>query len=263
MSGYERLSVDVSDHVGVVTLDDAEVGNALEPFLTEAELAHAFRALDRDRAVRSIVLRAAGDDFCVGGHRGGPVTYRDMRDEGPSSVERLAHGYTYGTVWEAMAEVKKPLVASVRGRCRDGGFGLVLACDFVVAADSATFADTSVERGRSLFWPAAPVLALAFGKHRANEIILLGRELSAREAARLGIVTKVVADVDCDGSALRVAAELAARPPVSVTFARHLLRKAVAEMADYALTRSLAYHTLAQPHVPSARGDDEQLTKER
>jgi enoyl-CoA hydratase/carnithine racemase len=251
LSGYERLRVETTDHLAVVTLDDAAVGNALEPFLTEAELADAFRTLDRDRAVRAIVLAASGDDFCVGGQRGGPTTCRDPRDDGPTSAERLAHGYTYGTLWEALAEVNKPLIASVRGRCRDGGFGLVLGCDVVVAGTSATFADNSIERGRSTFWPAAPVLVRALGKHRANEILLLGRVISAAEAQRLGFVTTVVEDARCDEAAIRAAAELAARPPVTVSLARHLIRKAVAEMADYTLTRSLAYHTLPGQAPPA------------
>jgi enoyl-CoA hydratase len=247
LSAYERLRVETSDRVAVITLDDQAVGNALEPFLTEAELADAFRTIDRDRAVGAIVLAAAGGDFCVGGHRSGPTTYLDPRDDGPTSVERLAHGYTYGTLWEALAEVKKPLVAAVRGRCRDGGFGLVLGCDLVVAGDSATFADTSVERGRSPFWPAAPVLTRAMGKHRANEILLMGRTIDATEAAQLGFVTTIVADDRSDEAARDAAIALASRPPVSVSLARHLIRKSVSEMADYAFTRSLAYHTLPPP----------------
>jgi len=244
-STYQRISIDRIGGVGTIVLDDAEHGNALEPFLMEAELAEALRTMDRDRSLRAILLKAAGSDFCAGGRHLAEPQFHDVRDRDVSSTERLAHGYSYGTLWEALAEFKKPLVCAVRGRCADGGFGIALASDVVVAGESATFVDTSVVRGRSPFWPTAPILVQAIGKHVANEVVLLGRTLDAHEARRLGLITDVVDDALCEDAAAAAAEELAERPPVTISLARHLIRKAVDEMGDYALTRSYAYHTLA------------------
>jgi enoyl-CoA hydratase/carnithine racemase len=73
----------------------------------------------------------------------------------------------------------------------------------------------------------------------------LGDELDASTALACGLVQAVVDDEDCDAVAVTCAAELASRPPVSVSLARHLIRKAVDEMRDYPLTRALAYHTIS------------------
>jgi enoyl-CoA hydratase/carnithine racemase len=242
---YQKIRIEARDPEARIILNDPDNGNALDPYLIEAELAEAFRALDRDRQVRAIVITAAGPDFCVGARHAEPPVYHDARDAGRSSVERLAHGYTYGTLWEAVADVHKPLIAAVRGRCRDGGFGIALACDVVIAGRGAEFADRSVERGRSPFWPSAPVLVRALGKHRANELLLLGRPMSALDAHQLGLVTMVVDDDQCEDFAAAAARELASRPPIAVAFARHLARKAVDEMGDYQLTRSWAYHSVS------------------
>ena len=245
MSADGEIRVDVFEGIGTLIFNDPEHGNALDPLNVEAQIAHALRSLDRDRTVRVVVIAGAGPDFCVGAGHADPPVYHDARDMGRSSVERLAHGFSYGTMWEAFAEMHKPLVAAVRGQCRDGGFGIALACDFVIAGRNATFVDTSIERGRSPFWPCAPVLVRAMGKHRVNELLLLGRTLTASDALRLGLVTTVVDDADRDDAADQLARELANRPPVSISLGRHLIRKAIAETADYALTRSWAYHSVS------------------
>ncbi|MCX4095610.1 enoyl-CoA hydratase/isomerase family protein [Nocardia sp. alder85J] len=243
--------------VATVTLNDAEHGNRMSPLTTEAILSDEFRALSRDRTTRAIVLRAEGPDFCLAGHHPdpGPPTYAADADAG--SVERLAHGYAYGVVWEALAGVTKPIIAAVRGRCEGGGLGLVLGCDLVVLGRSARLRATDVEAGRSLFSPMARTLTRAVGKHRAMELIVLGRQFGARDLAALDISAETVPDEDVEEEALRRAAAIAARPPLAVAFARGLVRRAVDEMADYPVTRSWAYHSISVSAGPGSPGSRE------
>jgi len=240
----QRIRLDAVDAVSVITLADPAVGNGLDPFVMEAEIADALRLFNHDRTTRAIVVTGEGPEFCIGAHHHVDASPRYPQDVDVSATERLAHGYAYGVIWEALAEVNKPLIAAVRGRCADGGFGLALAADLIVAGHSATFVTTDVERGRSPFSPIATILASTIGKHRALQMLWLGDELDAAGAHALGLVHSVVDDLACDDVALAIAGDLASRPPVSVSLARHLVRKAAADMRDYPLTRALAYHTI-------------------
>jgi len=246
-SASSPITVEQRGPVAVITLDDELHGNRLSPMTTEAALSDQLRRLSRDRDTRAIVLQAAGPDFVCAGHHPdpGPPVYSSDAESG--RLERLAHGYAYGVVWEALAATTKPVIAAVRGRCEGGGLGLVLGSDLVVLGRSARLRATDVPTGRSPFSTVATTLVAAVGKHRAMELLLLGRELQPRDLAALHCNAQVVDDEFCEAEAYRLAKSIAARPPIAVSLARRLVLRAADEMRDYALTRSFAYHAVSVP----------------
>jgi enoyl-CoA hydratase/carnithine racemase len=239
---HDTVRVERREGVGTITLVDPDNHNRLDPLHSQALLSGAFRDLGRDRSVRAIVLAAEGPDFSFSADGRDPEPV-DPSDALRIPVERLAHGYSYGVLWEALDGVRKPIVAAVRGRCEGGGMGLALVCDAVVAGRSALFRATDVERGQSPFSPLTRILANAVGKHRAAELVLLGRPIDALGALKAGLVNEVVDDDECEAAAWWWASAIADRAPVAIALARNLVKTAVAEMADYELTRSYAYHT--------------------
>jgi enoyl-CoA hydratase len=244
-TGLQRTRLDLADEVAVITLADPDVGNGLDPYVMEAEIADALRMVDRDRNVRAIVVAGQGSDFCVGAHHDRSHNPRYPQDAEATAAERLAHGWAYGGMWDALSSVHKPMIAAVRGRCAAGGLGIALACDVIIAGESAQLIASGVDAGRSPFGPVCTVLCMTIGKHRTLELLWQSRPVGATEARSLGLVHSVVPDDECDDAAIRYARELANRPPISVSLARHLIRKAVDEDRDHALTRSLAYHCIA------------------
>ena len=186
--------------VAVCTLDRPDKRNAMDPEMT-ASLDHALNDLDDDPEVRAVVLAAAGTIFCAG---------TDLR---LGSGEPTDRGGYYGITGRARAT---PIIAAVQGPAFGGGFEIVLSCDLVVAARSATFGLPEVSRG---------VVATTGGLFRAPralpptiaaELLLTGDPLDADRAAALGLVNRVVDDGQELAVALEIAERISANSPAAV-----------------------------------------------
>jgi methylglutaconyl-CoA hydratase len=149
-------------------------------------LLHALVRADLDAAVRVMVIRGAGQDFCAG------MDLREMLDSADQPLEanrraalRLAEVFT------RMRELPKPVVAAVHGRALAGGCGLANACDLVLAARTAQFGYPEIQRG---FVPAIVLILLkrAVGEKVAFDLVATGRLLTASEAASAGLVSRVL-----------------------------------------------------------------------
>ncbi|HMH41740.1 MAG TPA: enoyl-CoA hydratase-related protein [Gaiellaceae bacterium] len=195
--------------VAVVLLNRPQQLNALSSELME-ELVDTLRRLDADDAVGCIVVGGNERAFAAGADiaelaAGTPVSlFMERR------IER----------WDAIRSVRTPLVAAVSGFCLGGGCELALVCDLIVAAESATFGQPEVNLGVMPGAGGTQRLTRAVGKAVAMDMILSGRTLSAEEARELGLVARVVAQEAWLEEAKRVAAEIAAKSPVSVRLAK-------------------------------------------
>lgn len=209
---YETLLVEVADGVGTVTLNRPEARNALNPTVVR-ELAEALDRMDRDPDARVVVLRGAGERaFCAGADLKGMFA--------TTSILAARDQYAgVANVLEAIPRMRTPVIAQVHGFALAGGCGLAAACDLVIAAEDAVFGLPEIKVGLLPLMVLAPILRAAAPK-RVLELILTGRELPAREALEIGLVTRVVPRAELDATVTRTARQLAALSPATLALGK-------------------------------------------
>jgi enoyl-CoA hydratase len=168
----------LEDGIATVTLNRPEKLNALNQELRR-EFCAAMRRLRSDPNAGVVILTGAGRAFCAG---------LDLRELGSSGI-RDEGDETFITVVEKM---EAPVIAAVNGFAVTGGFELALACDMIVAAEEAQFADTHARVGVMPGGGMSARLPRAVGIRKAKELSLTGNYLSARDAERMGLVNRVV-----------------------------------------------------------------------
>ena len=200
-----RIEIERAGAVARVVLARPEKKNALD-LTAVLELQQAFAMLAGDAQVRAVVLAASGSDFCAGADLGALHAMLDA-----DIAEHRRDAEALGDVFRAMRDLPQPLIAAVRGRALAGGAGLATACDIVLAHEDARFGYPEVRVG---FVPAMvmTILRRLAGEKRAFELVATGREIGAREALELGLVTRVVPGAEFDTAVEQLAAELAALP---------------------------------------------------
>ncbi|MBK7858528.1 MAG: enoyl-CoA hydratase/isomerase family protein [Archangiaceae bacterium] len=185
-----------------LTIDREAARNALSPGVIHG-LAEGLAAADADPAVRVIVITGAGEKvFCAGGDLGG------LSGDGFLAGHEGRRGY--GQLLLRIQGHHKPTIARVNGHALAGGLGLVLACDFAVATDTAGFGTPEIDRG--LF----PMMVMALlqrhvGRKRALQLVLLGERLTAPQALEWGLITQVVPAADLDAATHTLAGKLAGK----------------------------------------------------
>ncbi len=234
-AAYHHLRVDTSDGVRTIALDRPERLNAVNPRLAD-ELPHAVHAAARDDAVRAVVITGAGRGFCAGLDLGEPVSLT-----GGARADRLDPLYWVGKWVLALAACEKPVIAAVNGAAAGAGFGLALACDLRVVAESARLTAGYVRRGLSPDAGVSWFLPRLVGHGRAAEILFTGRDIDAAEAQQIGLATRVAADADVLAVAQELAAQLAAGPPVALALTKRLLMESAGATLDAQLRSELAH----------------------
>jgi enoyl-CoA hydratase len=204
------------DGVALVTLDRPEVLNALD-YRTLGELTDALEELDGDESVRCVVITGAGDRAFAAG-----ADIKEMADATPITLS-VANNFAR---WERIRRIRVPIIAAVRGFALGGGSELAMACDMVVAADDATFGQPEIKIGIIPGAGGTQRMTRALGKAKAMELILTGRNLSAKEAYERGLVSQVVAREETLNEALKLAAEVASMPPLAVRAAKEAVNRA-------------------------------------
>lgn len=212
---YQNIIVSTQERVGLVTLNRPEVLNALNQ-ATMSELVDALEAFDRGDDVRCVVLAANGRAFAAGA---------DITEMAGATAAQMLTGYRFQQ-WERIRKVAKPLIAAVHGLALGGGCELAMLCDLIVASETAQFGQPEINLGLMPGAGGTQRLTRAVGKSRAMEMILTGRPISARQAEAWGLVTKVVPPELVAEEAMRLAREIAAKPPVAVRLAKQAILKA-------------------------------------
>lgn len=210
----ELLLCEVADSVALLTLHRPDSLNALSNELIDA-IVGALDRFELDPAVRAVVITGAGRAFSAGADikafqgpmRAGPAeaVARFMRPG--HRMTRRVEGYP------------KPMIAAVNGMAFGGGCELVESTHVALAADGATFSKAEVNIGIIPTFGGTQRLPRNVGRKAALELILTGRVFDAAEAARLGLVNRVVPAADLLGAALGLARELAAKPPLALAAA--------------------------------------------
>ena len=206
---------EVIDSVGIVTLDRPEKLNALTVAMREA-LGTAFESAARDPGVRAVLLQASGKAFCASGDvsKMGNFTASSGRE-----LLKLAHRMVRN-----LANIEKPVVAATRGAVAGIGWSMALACDAVIASDTARFTQVFRHVGLVPDGGAIYFLTQHLGLLRAKELVYSGRRIDAQEALSLGLVNRVVADDELDQVALDYTRELAKGPTFALGVAKKMFK---------------------------------------
>jgi 2-(1,2-epoxy-1,2-dihydrophenyl)acetyl-CoA isomerase len=210
------LRTEVAEGVATLTLNRPEALNALNSQLRR-ELRAGLKAVARDGAVRSVVITGAGRGFCSGADLRGGSGERDFR--AVLSAE-------YNPLIEAIRTLPKPVVAAVNGVAAGAGVSLALAADIVVASEEARFVPSFNRIGLVPDSGLARVLVRTVGRHRAFEILMGERQLSAADAHDLGLVAAVVPADRLADAAGELARRLAEGPTASIGLTKRLLNTA-------------------------------------
>ncbi len=215
MTTHENILTETRDRVGLVRLNRPKALNALSHALL-TELMDALAAFDLDPAIGAIVLTGDERAFAAG------ADIKEMASASP--IEMLKSDRT--AIFERIMQVKKPLIAAVSGWCLGGGNELALACDMVVASETAKFGQPEINIGVIPGAGGTQRLARAVGKAIAMEMVLNNRTLSAEEALHFGLVNRVVPRERYLEEALALAAEIAARAPLAVRLGKQAVNLA-------------------------------------
>jgi enoyl-CoA hydratase len=201
--------------VGVVLMNRPKQLNALSAELMAAVVG-ALVDLDADAGVRAIVLGGNDRAFAAGA---------DVAELSAATPISLYENRRIDQ-WDAIRDLRTPIVAAVAGYCLGGGCELAMLCDLIVAAETARFGQPEINLGVLPGAGGTQRLTRAVGKAVAMDMILTGRMLTAREALGLGLVARVVAKEAWLAESKRVAREIAAKGPVAVRLAKEAVDQA-------------------------------------
>ena len=209
------VQVERDGAIAVVLLNRPEQLNALSDELMD-ELVSALEELDRDVGVRAIVLGGSERVFAAGADIGELAQVSAIELYYQRRIER----------WDAIRGLWTPLVAAVSGFCLGGGCELAMACDLIVASESAEFGQPETGLGIIPGAGGTQLLTRAVGKALAMDVILSGRRLSAGEALAAGLVSRVVAKEAWLDEAKRIARAIAEKGPVATRLAKESVDRA-------------------------------------
>jgi len=217
-----------ADGVARLTINRPERRNALS-WAVVSDLRSLLAEAKADASVHAVILTGTGDQaFCAG------ADLETMAGEG--FYELHASRGELAALFEDLWNLGKPTIARVRGYALAGGFGLALACDFVICSDDAVFGTPEINVGLWPYMITVPLLR-AMPAKRVLDLMLTGRRVRAEEAERIGFVTQVVAVGDLDDAVDQLAAGLAAKSPAIVKLGRDSFYRAL----DMDGSEALAY----------------------
>ncbi|MFI5041052.1 MAG: enoyl-CoA hydratase/isomerase family protein [Acidimicrobiales bacterium] len=250
-----RYSVDAG--IARLTLNRPQAGNALTPDQRDRIIA-LLEAASADVAIRVVVLGAEGRHFCTGADL--RVDRGDGPDRPPDAPERptgtVARMIAMGAqrLIAAVLDCEKPVIAAVGGTAAGIGAHLALASDLVVASEEARFIEVFVRRGIIPDGGGAYLLPRLVGLHRAKELVFFGDDLSAADAARIGLVNKVVPGAELEAAVDEWARRLASGPTVAIGLAKRLLNRSSESDRLTAFAEEAAAQELAMSSVDAQEG---------
>jgi len=231
---YQLILTETHGRVGIVTLNRPQALNALNRALI-GEIVAAVAGFDRDDGVGAIVVRGSERAFAAG------ADIKEMAD----SEFAASYFDKHAGALEKIGEAAKPLIAAVSGYALGGGMELAMLCDIIIAADSAKFAQPEITLGIIPGIGGTQRLTRAVGKARAFDMILTGRQIDAQEAARIGLISRVVPAAELAAEAMALAEKIAAMPLPAVMAAKRAIRAAYElPLSDGVAAEQRLFHSL-------------------
>ncbi|MHC5064171.1 MAG: enoyl-CoA hydratase family protein [Planctomycetota bacterium] len=210
---------EIAEGIGTITLDRPDSLNSLS-FEIYAQLEQLFLDLERDEAVKVIILTGAGKGFCSGGHVEEIIAQLLERD----TAETLQFTRMTGAVVRNMRRLNKPILAAINGTAAGAGAVLGLASDMRIMSEKASFAFLFTKVGLTgADMGAAYLLPPIVGSGRASEILMLGDKLQAEECLRIGLANRILPPDQLMAETRKLAERLAAGPGLALSMTKRML----------------------------------------
>jgi enoyl-CoA hydratase len=223
---YDTIFARVEDQIGIIQLNRPEALNALNDHLL-GELADALKHFLQDQEVLCIIITGDEKSFCAGADLKEMVAREPM-----DMVDRFT-----SSIFGLLRHCPKPIIAAVNGYCFAGGCELALACDMIVASETAKFGQPEINVGIMPGAGGTQRWTRLVGKARAMEMMLTGAPIDARKALEWGVVNRVVPSPELLNEAKRLAAAIVSKPPISV----RMVKEAVLKAQEMTLESGLDY----------------------
>ncbi|HXU65886.1 MAG TPA: enoyl-CoA hydratase [Casimicrobiaceae bacterium] len=223
----EHLLLETRERVGLVRINRPQRMNALNNDLAR-EIGEALLAYDADAAIGCSIITGNDKAFAAGADIGAMADWDYAKVYSEDYITRD---------WEGLRRVRKPVIAAVAGYALGGGCELAMACDLIIAADTARFGQPEITIGTMPGFGGTQRLPRAVGKSKAMEWCLTGRMIDAAEAERAGLVARVVPAADLEQEAFAIAAKIASFSlPVVMK-----IKEAINRAYESSLTDGLAF----------------------
>ncbi|MEM0072856.1 MAG: enoyl-CoA hydratase-related protein [Metallosphaera sp.] len=208
------IILEQENDIGIIKLNRPDKLNAINMEMVY-DIVQALSALRN--SVKAVIITGNGKAFSAG------ADVREMMNMPLESVVREGHM----PLWDAMRSFRKPIIAALNGTTAGGGLELAMACDLIVSAESARLGQPEINLGIIPGAGGTQRLTRSVGKYRAMELVLTGKLISAWEAYRMGLVTKVVPDEALMSEVKRMAKEIAHKSGFSVELGKEAVNKAL------------------------------------
>ncbi|MEM3863340.1 MAG: enoyl-CoA hydratase-related protein [Metallosphaera sp.] len=208
------IILEQENDIGIIKLNRPDKLNAINMEMVY-DIVQALSTLRN--SVKAVIITGNGKAFSAG------ADVREMMNMSLESVVREGHM----PLWDAMRSFRKPIIAALNGTTAGGGLELAMACDLIVSAESARLGQPEINLGIIPGAGGTQRLTRSVGKYRAMELVLTGKLISAWEAYRMGLVTKVVPDEALMSEVKRMAKEIAHKSGFSVELGKEAVNKAL------------------------------------
>ncbi len=249
MPDFKAILFKVENEVAWVTLNRPEQRNAVNADMRD-ELIHVLTDARLNPDIRALVLTGAGKGFCTGADLSGP---RREGPSGPGVTREVMKGSSQRLI-RALWDLEKPVVAAVNGVAAGLGSHLAFASDFVIAAEGSRFIEVFVRRGIAVDAGGAFLLPRLVGLQKAKEMVYFGEDLTADDAQRCGLVSKVVPADQLEAAAREWAEKLAQGPTFAIGMSKRLLNRSLESDIDTALEEEALVQTIVTQSEDTKEG---------
>jgi enoyl-CoA hydratase len=212
---YETLIVEIEDYICLIKLNRPDALNALNTRLL-AELCDALESADTNDKVRCVVITGSEKAFAAGA---------DIKEMSEKSFTEVYTEDLFASASDRMIRIRKPIIAAVSGYALGGGCELAMACDFIIASDTAKFGQPEINLGVIAGMGGSQRLTRFVGKSKAMDMNLTGRFMDAEEAERSGLVSRVVPAKKLMDEAMGAAAKIAEKSMISAMAAKEAVNR--------------------------------------
>lgn len=214
---YEDILIERYESVvGIVKLNRPNALNALSINLLK-ELLNALTELESDENVRCIIITGSEKAFCAG------ADISELSNIGPIEALRLGH---LDRFIDAIQNISKPLIAAINNYCLGGGLELAMTCDILIAGENAKLGQPEINIGIMPGAGGTQRLPRAIGKYKSMDLILTGRQITAKEAYDIGLLSRVVPNESVLTEAKRIGLEISKKSPLAIMTAKNSVLKA-------------------------------------
>jgi len=232
---FETIIYDVTDHVALIKLNRPDALNALNQTLL-GELCDALEEADSNEKVRCIVLTGSEKAFAAGA---------DIKEMAELSFVDVNRANMFAAANDRIVAIRKPIIAAVAGYALGGGCELAMACDFIIAADTAKFGQPEINLGVIAGLGGSQRLTRFVGKSKSMDMNLTGRFMDAEEAERSGLVSRVVPAKKMMDEALGAAQKIAEKSLITAAAAKEAVNRSYeTTLAEGLLFERRVFHSL-------------------